>query len=141
MRILGIAMTLGVLSACTKGNADTASEQPATLALSYVWTGFDNLPDETCGSAWVDTLYVEFEHVDGDYNLRQVACDNDPIDIPDLRSGVWTLELRTVQYVDQAAASFGQSEVVDIDLPGGEVTELEVGIVCQENGHTCDRSE
>lgn len=139
MRLAPLA--LAGLIACAGPSGDSGDDEPATVTLTYAWQGFENMAADDCGSAWVDTLYVELEHAEGDYNLRQVACDNDPIEIPTLRSGAWMIELRTVQYTDQATASYGQSELVDVNLPGGETTELDVAIVCEENGHTCDRSE
>ena len=141
MRSLAALALIGLV-ACTgsDGNGDPA--EPATLTISYAWEGFEDMPEDNCASAWVDTLYVELEHAEGDYNLRQVACDNDPIEIPDLRAGAWMVEVRTVQYTDEAAASYGQSEILDIDLPGGEVTEVDMAIVCHEkDDYTCDRSE
>ncbi len=141
MRTMGLAMTLAALAACTGGDGDGDPVLPATLVIDYSWAGFDNLPEENCASAWVDTLYIELEHAEGDYNLRQVACDNDPVEIPDLRAGAWTIEVRTVQYTDEAASSYGQSDLFDIELPGGETTELDVPIECQDNGHTCDRTD
>ncbi|MCP4806027.1 MAG: hypothetical protein GY884_11860 [Proteobacteria bacterium] len=141
MRCFLMVAGLSALTACTAGGPVEEEDLPATLVVNYAWSGFENMPEETCAAAWADTLYVEMDHPDGDYNLRQAACDNLPIEIPGLSTGVWTVEVRTTQYADTAPASYGVSELVDVTLGSDSTVEIDVTLECVENSYSCDRTE
>ena len=132
---------LVALTACAGGGDTDADDLPATLAVTYSWSGFDNMVEDNCAGAWADTIYVEMEHPEGDYNLRQQGCDNSVIEIPELRTGDWIVLVRTTQFEDTAPASYGTTDVLDVTLGSDEYVEIEAVIECVENGFSCDRAE
>ena len=139
MRKLSMVALLGGLVACTTAPVDTG-EKPATIRITVDWTDFTGRDPETCAAAWIDTLFVIVEHAEGDMLSRQFACDNSVLEVGQMRSGAWMLQVQNHMDVSTAPSWYAQSEVMDFTLAPGDELDLTVEVACHENGGSCDRT-
>lgn len=127
------AVLLGTaLAACTTAPVDSASDQPASLQITYTFSGFT--PEATdCQLAWAESLWVEIEDARGGVSVLSQPCDNDPVLLEQLVAGASVVTVRTVVDGDAATGVWATSAPQQVDLLGAQVTELTVDIACQAN--------
>lgn len=120
-----------LLMACQVGPPEPT--EPGSLALTYSWEGFDTYP-ESCAGAWAESVWVELVG-ENETSDQAYPCDNNgEVFIDRLTPGEWTVTLRTVQDIETADRGWNLSEPVDFTVVSEETTDLDVAIVCYDDG-------
>ena len=126
-----LALVLVLLVGC---NGGPTPNDPGTLHVTPIWEGFDTYP-ASCAGAWAESIWVELESAEGDYSDQAFPCDNSEVITLELIAvGDWTVTLRTNDDPETSENGWNISEPTAFSMTSGGTVDLDVGIVCHDDG-------